>query len=602
MNIYELLNYTVTVKKRFDLRSDFPDDKLEELDSVEDRKVYELIRNICSMTMNVKEDGVEFRPAFIFDGKRTYSIDDISESSYAILLSLDYQRLPVNVRARITDVLWAQKKKYRMAIIAAESYYELFNLIFKDDDYLDALKFIKRAISIVLQLNQTYLHNKYCQTVYDHLIRIDGLDTQFLSISLIEILLMNNFGDETKIVNIIDNILNESKDNPFKMERAFELKFKYKNKLEGLESAKSINVDMGNYFVDYGEQVYSTDKQGAIRSEHFLQKAIFLFRNNGEKARAEQTHRRLVEIQKDIFKSMTFHQQKIDVSSIIEKISKLMDGLSFEECIVKLSQITHFYTRSEGEKGVIDDLSKFPFSHMFGTNFVNQEGQTVYSLQPLDLSDPYKDLELLDLHINHKLFELEDWSGKLHLRFALNHIRENFNINEQSFDFILNDNAIIPVTRKNIIKKGICLAFDGDYYAALHILAPQTEYIFREIAKNAGALTVTLENDGSSKQKTLTTVFDLPELLDCYDNDIIFLFKGLLNEASGANIRNEIAHGIMEESKGVAGASIYFICAFIKLLVISSLRGFSMLVDNEKMEFSDDKESDMIKTISELDE
>lgn len=147
MNIYELLNYTVTVKKRFDLRSDFPDDKLEELDSVEDRKVYELIRNICSMTMNVKEDGVEFRPAFIFDGKRTYSIDDISESSYAILLSLDYQRLPVNVRARITDVLWAQKKKYRMAIIAAESYYELFNLIFKDDDYLDALKFIKRAIS-----------------------------------------------------------------------------------------------------------------------------------------------------------------------------------------------------------------------------------------------------------------------------------------------------------------------------------------------------------------------------------------------------------------------------------------------------------------------
>lgn len=64
-------------------------------------------------------------------------------------------------------------------------------------------------------------------------------------------------------------------------------------------------------------------------------------------------------------------------------------------------------------------------------------------------------------------------------------------------------------------------------------------------AKTAGALTVIFENDGTSKQKTLTSIFDLPELLDCYDNDIIFLFKGLLNEQAGANIRNEIAHGIM---------------------------------------------------------
>ena len=151
---------------------------------------------------------------------------------------------------------------------------------------------------------------------------------------------------------------------------------------------------------------------------------------------------------------------------------------------------------------------------------------------------------------------------------------------------MISDNAIVPIERRKIIEKGIRLAFEGDYYAAVHILAPQTENIFRYIAKTAGALTVTLENDGSSKQKTLTSIFDLPELLDCYDNDIIFLFKGLLNEQSGANIRNEIAHGIMEETKGATGSCVYFISALIRLLVISSPKCLKMIYGMDKADFS----------------
>ena len=105
-------------------------------------------------------------------------------------------------------------------------------------------------------------------------------------------------------------------------------------------------------------------------------------------------------------------------------------------------------------------------------------------------------------------------------------------------------------------------------------------------AKTAGALTVTFENDGTSKQKTLTSIFDLPELLDCYDNDIIFLFKGLLNEQAGANIRNEIAHGIMTEESGRSGASIYLIC-------------LNMLADNKKLKSKVNIDDEPVKIIDE---
>ena len=582
MNIYDLLNSTVSVKKRFDLCSDFSDKNRDELGAEEEKKVYDLIRNICSMAMSVENDKVEFRPAFIFDGKRTYALEDISEDEYDQLISLAHQRLPLSIRARVADVLWTQKKKYKLAILASEAYFDLFNVLFDDDDWFVALNMAKRAACISLQIKNKELHNKVCTEIYNHLIRIDGLDEHFLSISLIEFLLEHSFGDLNIIVSIIDKILVLNKINPNKMEHAFDLKFKCLNKLYGVDFARMVNLDKASYFVDYAEQVYKTDKVGAIRAETFFQKAIFIFRNNGEPKRAEDIHRRLVEVQKDILKSMVPYTQKIDASGTIEKISKLMDGLSFEECVVRLGQTTHFYTKKEGEEHVLDDLKKFPMSHMFGTSVLNNTGQTTCALKGLDIADPFKDLKLLDLHIHRKIFQLEDFSGNLYFRFVFDYIREKFDISSQKFDFMFDDNAIVPISRKRIIEKGIRLAFEGDYYAAVHILAPQTENIFRYIADCAGALTVTLENDGTSKQKTLTSIFDLPELVDCYDNDILFLFDGLLNEQSGANIRNEIAHGIMDESRGSTGACLYFICALIRLLIISSPKSLSMLLNEEK--------------------
>jgi hypothetical protein len=65
-------------------------------------------------------------------------------------------------------------------------------------------------------------------------------------------------------------------------------------------------------------------------------------------------------------------------------------------------------------------------------------------------------------------------------------------------------------------------------------------------------------------------IFELPELIDCYDNNLLFLFQGLMNEHVGANIRNEIAHGLMSEAKGNDGAARFFFCWVLKLLALTA--------------------------------
>ena len=574
MNIYEVLRKSIDISKPYELGLDISNELLETLDCAEDKILLDLIRNVYSMHMDVKMDGVEFRPMCILEGKRTFSVEDLGDEDYDLLTSLEYEKLPVNIKARIADVLWTEKKKYQYALIAIDSYYELFNILFKDGDWLIALKMMKRTCNISAQINKADSLNRCCQLAYDHVIRLDGTDPEFLSMFLMEILLNYSFGSLEKLGAILDKILDLSKSNPRKMEEAFDLKFRCVNKLYGFEKAKLINIDKAKYFVEYGEQLYSETPSKALRAEIYLQKAIILFRNNGEPRIAECTHRRLIEIQKQIILTLSGYKEKIDISKYVKLVSDIMVDCTFEESVIRLSQLTHFYTKQEGQEHVINDLHEFPLLNMGKKIIVNQDGQTVFALEPLNLSNPYDNEKLLEAHIHHKLFEMEEYGGNIILRVALAYIRENFDVSKQDYQFLFDNNGIIPESRESIIEKGIRLAFEGEYYAALHILATQAENIFRYIAKLSGALTVTLEakgdSDAISKQKTLSSIFDLPELLDCYDNDILFLFKGLLNEQTGANIRNNIAHGILEEASGSSGASIYFICAMIKLIVFSS--------------------------------
>ena len=156
------------------------------------------------------------------------------------------------------------------------------------------------------------------------------------------------------------------------------------------------------------------------------------------------------------------------------------------------------------------------------------------------------------------------------------HVIQSYAHTKPVLKFLVENNPIVPIGREKIILQAIYQGLKGNVYLALHVLAPQLENIFRNIAENVGGIVITLENDGTSQKKTLSSIFELPELCECYDNDILFVFRGLLNEKTGSNIRNEIAHGIMNETVGNSGTSIFLLCAAIKLLSYTSKRSLEI--------------------------
>lgn len=597
MDIYDLLN-RIIVNRRYELSANlFVDSDKDELQD-DEKEIFDLLKNISSLGTQIHNDRIEFHPMFVMaDGRRTFSVDDISEEEYSKLSELQLDKIPLILRALIADILWVNKKKFDAAQVAAIAYWELFTLWYKDDDNVGTIDMLRRAVCISAQTKQTILYDEiqewFIEFVENNAANSDG----FFAIRVMELFFEQKNFDVSIFLPVLDNMIACSNDNIAKVEQAYELKTECLFKLKRKDEAVKNNVLLANYYLEFAERIFQNDIQGALRCVNYYQKGIMLYRNNGEPQKAESAHKRLVEIQKEIPKIMVPFSIELDIRGVVENIKINMEGLTFEERLIRLTQMFVFEKQEDIKKRVIEEFKGHPLSHMFGKSIINAQGQTVLALPPLDIQNPEKDSYLMELHMHQNALKKQKVAGDIWMKNALALLRDAYVVDNSMLDFLVKDNPIIPEGRERIFQSALRMFLNGEFYESMHILAPQVENLFRNIAKEVGGLTVTLENDGSSMEKVLSSILSLPELLDCYDNDILFTFRGLLNEQAGANIRNEVAHGIISEYACSTGVCLYFGVAVIKLLSFTSAPCYQILKNSEKLKHFEMPSRDALRVI-----
>lgn len=597
MDIYTWLNKNI-LNRRYVLSSNLY--TLEARKSIDNNDVllFDLLKNISSLGREIHNSYVKFHPMFTMaDGRRTFSIEDFTEENYELLKNIKFEKVPLILRSLIADVLWTQKKEFFASKIAADSYWELFELWYSDEDNVGTLDMIRRALCISIQTNYISLYSRICtwfkNFLDDKIVNIDG----YFSLRVMELFAEQKNYDVTDFLPVLDKLILKNSKDLSKVEQAYELKTSCFHKLKKKEEATKNNILLADYYVSFADKTKEIDIRSSLRAVHLLQKAIVLYRNNGELKRAENTHRKLVKIQKEIPKAMTLPSVELDITEIIENIKDNFNDLSFEESIIRLTQMLVFDSQDTIRNRIIEEYKSNPLSHIFGKNLLNTQGQTVLAMPGLTIHNIEENPKLLELHMHQNSLEKQKVAGNIWFKNALIFIRNKFEIDNQMLDFLVKDNPIIPTGRERIFRSGLGMFLRGEFFESIHILAPQVENLFRNIAKEVGGITVTLDDDGSSKEKVLGSIFLLPELLDCYDNDIIFTFKGLLNEQAGANIRNEVAHGIIEESACSTGVYLYFGVAVIKLLSYTSFSCYKILKNSEKLAHYEAPSKNAVKII-----
>ena len=571
MNIYQILETIKSDALRL-TPSDFEGEF--DFDSKDDEKSFNLIKQCACMYEDIKKDSVEFRPRAMFLGKRTFDIEDLSDDDYSILFALDKELLPLNIRARICDILWVQKHRYHDAIVAANAYYEMFCQLFDPENWIECYEALLRAISISKQINDTRQCNKILEKTNDYVISLDGKDELYLSIKLIDILIDNHFGDCSNYERIIRDIIKRFHDNVQKVESAYELLYCIS------ADKKKTKIELANYFEEQADLSGHDSYHNIYLSLDWYNKARKIYKQN--KYPIDDIQRKMLSLQKQLLPefSQSF-KTTIDVTDEIRRIDQIFCNLTFEESVLMLARIASFQNKQQLHDSFKQDMKRNLHQAFANTTIINDEGWTIAELKPVGFN--ISDEKVIDQHLYNMARRYETITGGLFLARALEIIRATYDLQNESLDFLIIDNPIVPEGRHIIIGKALIAALRGELFEAILILAPQIEHIFRILAKLSGGIIATTYKDGITEAKTLAQIFEISELNEAIDSDIIFTFRGLLCEAAGSNIRNLVAHGLFEERQAAEGDSIYLVCVFIRWLTYTSKQCLDILRNSEKL-------------------
>lgn len=367
------------------------------------------------------------------------------------------------------------------------------------------------------------------------------------------------------LIPITDNLIAGNKQNDIRLKEAYRVKADLYKRLGKGQDANETMIAYAEELVSLADgSERQTFNDIAIAEKHY-QEAITILQNYGQNT--DEVVKKLLAVQRNIVNGLSVTEFKMDISDTAQMIKERY-SVDYKECLRLLAIDVPWMELDKTKQEVIKLAAEHPLQNFFPKANINRDGNIITFIPTIDSSDPEKDHEALLANMYARARENEELYANLALALILTIIREKEEFSESSLDFVVNDNILIPEGREAIFRTGLYLGISGKYYEALHILAPQMENLFRELAKACGDLVVSYK-DGLQQAITLGSVFDRDNLNLCYDENILFTFRGLMEKKEGSNIRNLIGHGIMENYE-VGYAGVYFICAVYKLLFYNS--------------------------------
>jgi hypothetical protein len=130
-------------------------------------------------------------------------------------------------------------------------------------------------------------------------------------------------------------------------------------------------------------------------------------------------------------------------------------------------------------------------------------------------------------------------------------------LTERDFVDLANESPLVPKDRIRIFGKALFAGYDKDFISAIHLLIPQIENMVRYQLKASGVKTTNHDVNGIENENSLGTLMDLSETETIFGESLTFELRALFCDALGPNLRNEIAHGLLDEAHCQSAYVIY---------------------------------------------
>lgn len=264
----------------------------------------------------------------------------------------------------------------------------------------------------------------------------------------------------------------------------------------------------------------------------------------------------------------------IDVAERMEQARQYVSGKPIFEALALFTNL-HHTDFSELREMALENLSGGFIHKLFPTVFIGHDGRVTGALPGLGGSSPsVEDEEVIRAEMNQFLFgptvSLAVYGAILP---ALNTLNQEHCFTESDLSELARRSPIVPRGRENLWGKALFQGFNHDFASSVHVLVPQIEHLVRFHLKTNGVVTTFIDHrtGGRETENSLSALMKLPETETVFGKDLSYEIGALFCEYSGPNLRNDIAHGLLDDQQVFSVYSVYAWWFGLRLVVRSLL-------------------------------
>lgn len=536
-------------------------------------KVLRLLADSCSMLLSPSSPNEPFKPLMESRDSRSVIPDDLLDDDIRffseIVDLIDHDWL----KARISDLLWLKGKprNIEFANKAIDAYRRI---------PLDADAWIRggrdcwpRAISLARMLKGGAGDRlKEMEAAIITAFNVASREDSFLGLWLAEIMWSNRLGQASQIdvAKKLEALACEF-DDEGDLHRAreyFSVAAKWYKTIPDEAKTAEMIVKVAKGWVNEAVALSTSEAPSHMAAASCYEKAIQTYRTVSRAERAtHQVDERITELRARLNDSgararvemWSVQAPGVDISRLIESARKAVMGKSAEHALLAFANLHRGVNAVELRDSVLKNIRQNPLPSLFPATVMSNDGRVIARRPVMSLDE--------DLTADDEVAIRDDMIRDYRFLVgvvvqgciwpALEVLLLEHRLREVDFNVLARNSPIVPKDRAGLFGKALFAGYERDFVTALHVLIPQIEHMVRVHLKQAGATTTNLDKDGIETENGMSTLMALPEATQVFGKDLVFEITSLFCDPFGPNLRNELAHGLLDEDRCKSVYAIY---------------------------------------------
>lgn len=538
-------------------------------------KVLWLLADACSMKLSPGSINEPFKAITVFGDKRSVIPDDLLETDLSFFSKIVDSIDDPWLKARIAELVWLRQRPrdIKYAITAIDAYRSI--PIDEKTWVRGGQECWQRAISLV-QMTRGAAGNRVQDIETALLEAFDAVTATngYLGLWLTRLLKEHGLARDKRVA-IAQKLESIARD--FDGEGDLHRSRDYFGvasewfKLSGDDAKHAeMTVAVAEGWVKEATARLSSERLSYIVATTFYENAIQTYRTIPRSERqAYRVDERIAELRERLAESGgnlldemgVIKSPGMDISELVENARNAVRGKEVVEALKAFVSLHHGAKAKELRDNALESMRQHPLQALFGASIMSRDGRVIAKKPSMGLGSTLTD----DDEVAIRFQMIRDYEILISIVVqgdilpALEVLLQEHRLLTDDFVALAGQSPIVPNGREGLFGRALFAGYDRNFVVALHLLVPQVEHMVRSHLKQAGAKTTNLDTQGIENEIGLSALMDLPEAEKIFGEDLAFEIKALFCDAFGPNLRNELAHGLMDEA---ACQSIYAVYAW----------------------------------------